>query len=65
MSEGPYNYSWFGESPEDFLDFARDAPQVTMRAPSFPLEDLETGTVVEMKELWRSGIVVIEFGSFT
>jgi hypothetical protein len=36
-----------------------------MRAPSFPLEDLATGTSVEMKDFWKTGIAVIEFGSFT
>lgn len=65
MSEKVYNYTWFGQSPEDFLDFAVHAPKATMRAPSFPLEDLATGRTVEMKELWKKGVCVIEFGSFT
>jgi hypothetical protein len=65
MRNESYNYSVFDVSPAEFLDFAKHAPKVTMRAPSFPLEDLATGGVVQMKELWRTGIVVIEFGSFT
>lgn len=65
MTEKVYNYSWFGEVQEDFLDFALKAPKVTMRAPSFPLEDLSTGETVEMKTLWSKGVAVIEFGSFT
>jgi hypothetical protein len=36
-----------------------------MRAPTFTLEDLTSGNPVEMKELWRAGVAVIEFGSFT
>lgn len=65
MAHEDYNYSEFSASPGEFLDFALHAPKVTMRAPSFPLEDLATGRTVEMKELWRTGVAVIEFGSFT
>jgi hypothetical protein len=36
-----------------------------MRAPSFRLEDLASGGNIEMKDLWKSQIVVMEFGSFT
>lgn len=60
-----YNYREFVASPEEFNDFAVDAPKVTMRAPSFPLEDLATGKTVDMRELWKSEIALIEFGSFT
>lgn len=65
MSQHEYNYSAFVGAPNEFIDFAREAPKVTMRAPSFPLEDLATGRTVELRELWRSEIAVIEFGSFT
>jgi hypothetical protein len=65
MSSQPYNYSVFEASPQEFNDFAVHAPKVTMRAPSFPLEDLATGETVEMSELWKSEIALIEFGSFT
>lgn len=65
MRSDPYNYSSFERSTQEFADFAVRAPKVTMRAPSFVLEDLTTGAAVEMKRLWSSGIVVIEFGSFT
>lgn len=65
MSTQPYNYSVFEINPGEFERFADEAPKATMRAPSFPLEDLATGETVEMKELWRSGIALIEFGSFT
>ncbi len=60
-----YNYSEFVASPGEFDDFALHAPKVTMRAPSFALEDLATGATIEMRELWRSEIALIEFGSFT
>ncbi len=60
-----YNYSEFVASPGEFDDFALHAPKVTMRAPSFALEDLATGATVEMRELWKSEIALIEFGSFT
>lgn len=60
-----YNYSEFVASPEEFNDFAVHAPKVTMRAPSFPLEDLATGKTLDMRELWKSEIALIEFGSFT
>jgi hypothetical protein len=65
MSANDYNYSVFVASPEEFTDFAVHAPKVTMRAPSFPLEDLATGNTVEMSGLWKSGVAVLEFGSFT
>lgn len=63
MSE--YNYSEFVANPEEFTEFALHAPKATMRAPSFPLEDLATGKTVQMSELWSGGVALIEFGSFT
>ena len=65
MDQAQYNYGEFVASPKEFLEFGEHAPKATMRAPSFPLEDLATGETVEMKELWKTGIAVIEFGSFT
>jgi hypothetical protein len=46
MSDETYNYSVFDVSLNpfsEFINFATHAPKVTMRAPSFPLEDLATG----------------------
>jgi len=60
-----YNYSEFVASPGEFTDFALHAPKATMRGPSFPLEDLATGRTVQMSELWKSEVAVLEFGSFT
>jgi hypothetical protein len=65
MSNQEYNYSEFVLSAQEFADFAVRAPKVTMRAAAFPLEDLATGNIVQMSELWRDGPAVIEFGSFT
>jgi hypothetical protein len=65
MNHSNYNYSVFEVSPNEFIEFATHAPKVTMRAPSFRLEDLTTGEKIEMKSLWKDDIAVIEFGSFT
>ena len=65
MGRNAYNYDVFEVHSEEFLKFATHAPKVTERAPSFSLEDLETGKTIEMKELWKSGVTLIEFGSFT
>lgn len=65
MKAAGYNYATFEGSLQEFFDFAANAPKVTMRAPSFPLEDLSTGQSVEMSDLWSGGVAVIEFGSFT
>ena len=60
-----YNYDVFEVHTAGFENFSSDAPKATMRAPSYPLEDLATGDTVEMKDLWKTGVVLIEFGSFT
>ena len=65
MNNAEYNYSEFVSSPNEFLEFAVHAPKESMRAPSFPLEDLATGATVHMKDLWSTGVTVMEFGSFT
>ncbi len=65
MSEDTYNYAVFEFHTREFEEFSTHAPMATMRAPSFPLEDLDTGEMVEMKALWKTGLTVIEFGSFS
>jgi hypothetical protein len=65
VKDQPYNYSVFKIHPGEFEQFADNAPKATMRAPSFPLESLETGETVAMKDLWKTGITILEFGSFT
>ena len=67
MSPEEYNYSVFVMNREQpGIDGFSEVPlRPGGRAPSFPLEDLESGGIVEMKELWRDSLAVIEFGSFT
>ena len=62
-----YNYSVFvmeREAPV-IQAFAENPIRPGTRAPSFALEDLDSGNTVEMKNLWRAGLVSIEFGSVT
>ena len=65
MNNDIYNFSAFGGTLDEFADFAIHAPKVTMRVPSFALENLSSGEPFELKELWKRGVAVIEFGSFT
>lgn len=65
MNDHEYNYAVFEAALQEFFEFAVTAPKVTTRAPSFPLEELSTGDTVDMKDLWISDAVIIEFGSFT
>ena len=67
VSPEDYNYSVFVMDREQpgIEGFSEVPLRPGGRAPSFPLEDLQSGDAVEMKELWRDGLVVIEFGSFT
>ena len=61
-----YNYAVF--------DFGREAPHfdafrnhlhVGERAPDFPLENLDTGESIKIKDFWADGFLIAEFGSFT
>ncbi len=65
MDDVPYHYTTFEFHTEEFDNFSAAAPKSTMRAPNFPLEDLTSGTIIEMKELWKTGMAVVEFGSFS
>ena len=65
MKPEDYNYDTFVPDPEELVNFALHGPRATGRAPSFPLEDLETGETVQMEELWADGVAIMEFGSFT
>jgi hypothetical protein len=61
-----YNYSVFdmvAERPNQ-VEFP-GILNVGSRAPDLPLEDLETGETVHLKDLWSEGLVIAEFGSFT
>ena len=67
MTPEEYNYAVFEMGREQpVIDAFSGVPlHPGTRAPSFSLEDLDSGERVEMKELWRHGLVIIEFGSFT
>jgi hypothetical protein len=62
----PYNYASFPLDMDgaDFEAFPRFM-QVGDRAPDGELVDAADGTTVKLSSLWRSGPLVIEFGSFT
>ena len=57
-----YNYSDFVGS--DFLPFRTHLP-VGSSAPDFEAKLLENGERVKLSEYWKSGDVLIEFGSLT
>ena len=57
-----YNYSDFVGS--DFLPFRTHLP-VGSSAPDFEAKLLENGEWVKLSEYWKSGDVLIEFGSLT
>jgi hypothetical protein len=57
-----YNYSDFVGS--DFLPFRTHLP-VGSSAPDFEAKLLENGGRVKLSEYWKSGDVLIEFGSLT
>ena len=67
MTTDDYNYAVFNLQRESgkFTEFQDHPLHAGRPAPDFPLEDLSTGAAVRMKDLWTSGLVVIEFGSFT
>ena len=65
MNVEDYNYCTWNPGSESFEDFASEAPQITNCAPSFPVEDLATGETVQLKDIWRKGVTIVEFGSFT
>ncbi len=62
-----YNYAHFppqGEKADKFEAFF-EAPNVGTIAPDFALEDLGTGETVRLKDFWKSGAVLMEFGSYS
>jgi len=61
-----YNYPDFEMAREmSPFDLFREKLFVGEKALDFPLEDLDTGETVNMKELWAKSPTIIEFGSFT
>ena len=61
-----YNYEIFDMQAErpHFEGFVANL-HVGERAPDFALEDLASGETVRLKDLWSTGLVIAEFGSFT
>ncbi len=64
MSE--YNYPTFDMAKEE-APFVRFGSRLHAgeQAPTFLLEDLDTGEPVDMAGLWSDGPGILEFGSFT
>lgn len=67
MTDEAYNYATFDLQREmgKFTEFQNHPLHAGTQALDFPLEDLATGQIAAMKELWRGGLAVIEFGSYT
>lgn len=67
MTDHEYNYATFNLARDmpKFDAFRGHALHAGTVAPDFPLEELATGQMLAMKDLWRSGLAVIEFGSYT
>ena len=59
-----YNYSAFKGGESDFLGF-RSQLQVGSSAPDFTATVLENGELVQLKDYWKAGNLVMEFGSLT
>ncbi len=59
-----YNYLAFKGGESDFLGF-RSQLQVGSLAPDFTATALENGEWVQLKDYWKDGNLVIEFGSLT
>lgn len=61
-----YNYAVFSMANEEpHFEAFTGGLHVGQRAPTFPLEDLDSGQTVAMSDLWSQGLAVLEFGSFT
>ena len=59
-----YNYEAFKGGESDFLAFRSKLP-IGSPAPDFPAVALDSGETVHLRDYWRDGDVVIEFGSLT
>jgi hypothetical protein len=62
----PYNANEFPVE-SDVEDFERfpDICKVGTRAPETTLTDLETGERVNLRDVTRNGLTILEFGSLT
>jgi hypothetical protein len=67
MDHDDYNYAVFDmnrETPK-FAEFQNHPLHAGGQAPDFPVEDLDTGQTVHLKDLWSNGLAIVEFGSYT
>lgn len=65
-SDEPYNYPSF--PPESDVEHFQRFPEIVKvgtRAPDPDLTDLDTGEPVQLSEMTKQGITVLEFGSLT
>lgn len=61
-----YNYAAFDYPTEiKVFDPFPQHLHVNERAPDFEFEDAATGNKVRLSDLWKKGLVVAEWGSFT
>ncbi len=67
MTAKEYNYAVFSLQAElgKFEEFESLSLHAGRRAPDFPVEDLETGQALQLKDLWSGGPLIVEFGSYT
>ncbi len=59
-----YNYEVFNGGESDFMAFRTKLP-VGSPVPDFTAVALESGEKVQLRDFWKEGDVVIEFGSLT
>lgn len=67
MTRSGYDYEVFNLQAElgRFDEFENLSLHAGRRAPDFPVEDLETGDTIHLKDLWSGGPLIVEFGSYT
>ena len=59
-----YNYEAFMGGESDFMAFRSNLP-IGSPAPDFTAVALDSGEKVQLRDYWKDGDVVIEFGSLT
>ena len=59
-----YNYEAFNGGESDFMAFRSKLP-VGSPTPDFTAVALDSGEKVQLRDYWKEGDVVIEFGSLT
>ena len=59
-----YNYEAFMGGKSDFMAFRSKLP-IGSPAPDFTAVALDSGEKVQLRDYWKDGDLVIEFGSLT